>query len=602
MSENYSISIVIDENHGEKFYIRTREDIKKLMKMLSSKYKFNEELNKKLSEKINECFNEVKKKKYMLTLYEKEIVDNLYQNPLKKKEELNEKILDLKEREFEEEFKNYTFSPKISFKAKNFERQKDNKHIFAEHDSFAKYNKSKKAKDHVDLMRIMKKVEEMKECTQFISYDDVRRQHNENKKHKFKLKYPPNSLKIRKEYRFTLLPTKKIISSNKSLNETVRTNKTNKTNKTIRTIHQSNSKIITTRRKNSYADLFKLKQELSVNNSNLSILTDRSKLVTPQKKFESKKSMRFSSKNLNPIASQNDSYDKGNPITSRSSRMKSTKVIPTVSAIKNFNNIFNTPPDEGSFSNIMSSKNIKSNLNINFIDKNESEKENLKSKKTLKEIKQEKNRRKLNSIDKNMPKSFKEIIKKGNDQELKVKTKNKLYMKLECPFSPKINSLSEKICSNMPGREKNVITRLTSATTKTNVNRSSSSDEGSFFTPQSKTNKFRHVRSTDSTMSEKDVKAFTFKPRDYESNENEKVVKLRKKRKEQIADIYRELSKCSSIDECIENNMNIEPGIKQKIVNPVLMLIKDQHLECNFHNFYLLFNELDVLLNEKGKL
>lgn len=541
MDDTLCISLVIDDYQDERFKIHNIKDIEKICNFLVKKYHIELQFTKKLEKVIKEYVAKIRNKKYMLTIHEKELVERLYKKEILKKKEKNEKIEKIKENQKEEEIKSLSFSPRISVNPSSYNRKVNT--LSGDFDnSYEKYNKNKLIQENIEIQRIRRKNNEINQCKQFISFNEIRQK---TIKKPQKLKFPNNIL-VRETINDIFFKGEKIRHSIFGFS------------------NDFDSRLnLTDGKKFCYTG--------DINNSNFSFksITKANSYKTPHKKFrESGRLSRINFDNLFEIK-ENENVDSELKNVGDDLVIESNKEISKICKSENQK----TLTDNSTFS---------SRKSINFYDENNS--------------KVEKYKKRLKEIDHCMPKAFKTIIKNGKENQNKKEEKIKQIIKSECSFSPKINKKSEEMIKKKLKLNNPELDRQTFAP---RVNQTNSICLTLKYIP-TKSTKSGMIK-TVSTLSNLETKES--KKSNIKLNKNKKTnegsfleeceERLKNVQKEILFNIFEKLNLSKNpLDEIDSNKIDIEPEFKEKIIKPVLHAMINKNLEFNFHNFYLLSTEL----------
>ena len=399
MEDTVCISLVVDEYQDERFKIRRIKDVDRICAFLVEKYNIDNKVKERLNKEIKEYIAKIRKKKYMLTIREKELVKRLYERGIIRLKAHEEKIENIKELIKEEEFKTLSFSPRINAKASNYERRMNTLSVSDLNSVYDKYSKKKVIKENIEMQRIRKKNIEIDKCKQFISFKELKQ----------KAEIKPKGLRYEN-------------LSIQTLNEmTIKGDR----------LHQS--------LKHFYSDI-----DLKLNT------TDYKKYLHQNENNSST----FSFKSINrcqSVKNQNkhvrDSVRLSRITFDNLYEIKENEIVD--SELKNKDLI-----DENSsyeISNI--TKEHKTQSEVSTFDSRKATIEKV-SKRNDSKIKKYKNR--LKEIENSMPSAFKHIIYKGKMQQMKKEYKIKNYIHSEFSFSPRINKSKSK-------KDINVLNRLTFA-------------------------------------------------------------------------------------------------------------------------------------------
>ncbi len=281
----------------------------------------------------------------------------------------------------------------------------------------------------------------------------------------------------------------------------------------------------------------------------------------------------------------------------------------------------------------------KRNNKLNYYEKDKKNKENIQIQRILKfakemdeckqfksnnnsiknlKIEEEKisNNNKINNKGKNINKKIENSIRnllenENNRKKIKEEKNNKIYKK-ECPFIPKINDISKFICENNPNREKDFSNRLYEKKQIKIIK----SHSNSFFNLSKGNYKnnyynFKHSNSNFFGLKLKKAEEELNKIKESNNLNKEKIHNLSMKncqkylnnyRLKHFKDIYEKLEKCENYDECLKmEKYGIDLELKNKLVLPVLHILKARNMEFNFQNFYILCNELLNYLGQEKK-
>ena len=217
---------------------------------------------------------------------------------------------------------------------------------------------------------------------------------------------------------------------------------------------------------------------------------------------------------------------------------------------------------------------------------------------------------KLNKINKNFSQSS--IFQNDNIRK-KQEAKN---LEKEYTFIPKINEVSILMCNNNPKRNKDVSSRLYEKKqtrlikSKSISNFQTYSSYNNLYFPKGNKNNHNFKNSNPNFFGlklQKDEEELNKKrENDNYNREQIHIISMRNCQKylnnyklKNLKDIYEKLEKCENNEECLKmENCDIENELKNKLVYPVLNILKVRNMEFNFQNFYIVCNEL---LNYIGK-
>ena len=549
MKDSCCVSIIIDDEHRENFPIDKLDNIDKICGDLIVKYKINSDIKDKLCKKLKTYIITTHKNEKSLNTKAKEIINRLYNEEMIKAKNQNKQI---------EETKTICSSPKI----------------INEHNN-NNYSKNKKEIINTQISRILKYVNEVDQCKQFTINEYNSRHSSKNRTQKRKsikssLKFIDRDLQ-REAQNDLFIPNVKYQNSfNNELNLHLNNTELKKTNLDFTT-----SRIIPT--KDSYAEIYKNQILLNsmINNSTVSVRTR-----------PLSKSLTSRIKTINGTASKNKSNDNLYQIKEKESssiKGKDSKVI-TITTVTN-----ETLKREKEEKEKIKREQLKNDLKVN----------NDRIKKNIKEIND------------NMPDGFVKLFQEEKKTKLKKQKNKEKIEEKENYFTPTINQRSKEICLKNKNRNTNCVSRLFSQSKKETKKFERIGSSPSYNTIQNKTisspySTNKHFYSSQSIILDKQ------RIREKKSEEeliknceeyNKKRNNLRKNSLHQcekhlnhyklnnFKNIYEQLAQYN-IQEIDIDKVKIDNEIKEKLVCPVLHILKARNLEFNFQNFYILCNEL----------
>lgn len=549
MKDSCCVSIIIDDEHRENFPIDKLDNIDKICEDLIVKYKINSDIKDKLCKKLKTYIITTHKNEKSLNPKVKEIINRLYNDEKIKTKNKNKQI---------EETKTICSSPKILN-----EQIKNN------------YSKNKREIINTQISRILKYVNEVDQCKQFTINEYNSRRSSKNRTQKRKsikssLKFIDRDLQ-REAQNDLFIPNVKYQNSfNNELNLNLNNTELKKTNLDFTT-----SRIIPT--KDSYAEIYKNQILLNsmINNSTVSVRTR-----------PLSKSLTSRIKTINGTASKNKSNDNLYQIKeneSSSIKGKDSKVI----TITNVTNETQRREKE--------------------------EKEKIKREQLKKDLKSNKDRiqKKIKEINDNMPDGFVKLFQEEKKTKLKKEKNKEKIEEIENYFTPTINQRSKEICLKNKNRNSNCVSRLFSQSKKETKKFERIGSSPSYNTIQNKTisspyTTNKHFYSSKSIILDKQrIREKKIEEELIKNCEehNKKRNNLRKNSLHQcekhlnhyklnnFKNIYEQLAQYN-IQEIDIDKVKIDKEIKEKLVCPVLHILKARNLEFNFQNFYILCNEL----------
>lgn len=550
MKDSCCVSIIIDDEHRENFPIDQLDNIDKICDELIAKYKINYDIKEKLCKKLKTYIITTHKNEKSLNPKVKKIISRLYSNE-NNKTKCNDKQI--------EETKTLCSSPKIIS-----EQIKNN------------YSKNKKEIINTQISRILKYVNEIAQCKQFTINEYNSRCSSKNRTQKRKsskssLKFIDRDLQ-RETQNDLFIPNVKYQNSfNNELNLHLNNTELKKTNLDFTT-----SRVIPT--KDSYAEIYKNQILLNsmINNSTVSVRTR-----------PLSKSLTSRIKTINGTASKNKSND----------------------------NLYQIKENESSSMKVKDSKVITITNVTNDTQKREKEeKEMIKREKLKKDLKdngsKDRIQKKIKEINDNMPDGFMKLFQEEKKTKLKKQKNKEKIEEIENYFTPTINQKSKDICMKNKNRNSNCVSRLYSNKNKKEkkFERIGSSPSYSTKTISSPYNSNKNFYSSKSIILNNDKQRIREIKSEQElikncEEHNKKRNNLRKNSLHQcekhlnhyklnnFKNIYEQLAQYN-IQEIDIDKVKIDKEIKEKLVCPVLHILKARNLEFNFQNFYMLCNEL----------
>ena len=215
---------------------------------------------------------------------------------------------------------------------------------------------------------------------------------------------------------------------------------------------------------------------------------------------------------------------------------------------------------------------------------------------------------KLNKINKNFSQSS--IFHNDNIRKKIQEAKTFEIYEKECTFIPKINEVSILMCNNNPNRNKDFSsrlyekkqTRLIKSNSITNF-KTYSSYNNLYFNKGNKNNpNFKNSNPNFFGLKLQKEEEELNKKRENDNYNREQIhnISMRNCQKylndyklKNLKDIYEKIEKCENNEENLKmENYDIDNELKNKLVFPVLNILKARNMEFNFQNFYIVCNEL----------
>ena len=215
---------------------------------------------------------------------------------------------------------------------------------------------------------------------------------------------------------------------------------------------------------------------------------------------------------------------------------------------------------------------------------------------------------KIDKIQNNISQSITNIFQNNNIRKKIQDEKNLEIYEKECTFTPKINEVSILMCNNNPNRNKDVSSRLYEKK-QTRLIKSNSINNFKTFSSYnnlyfSKGNKNNYKNSNPNFFGlklQKDEEELN-KKREDDNYNREQIHNISMKncqkylnnyKLKNLKDIYEKLEKCRGYEEYLKmENYGIDIELKNKLVFPVLNILKVRNMDFNFQNFYIVCNEL----------
>ena len=215
---------------------------------------------------------------------------------------------------------------------------------------------------------------------------------------------------------------------------------------------------------------------------------------------------------------------------------------------------------------------------------------------------------KIDKIKNNISQSITNIFQNNNIRKKIQDEKNLEIYEKECTFTPKINEVSILMCNNNPNRNKDVSSRLYEKK-QTRLIKSNSINNFKTFSSYnnlyfSKGNKNNYKNSNPNFFGlklQKDEEELN-KKREDDNYNREQIHNISMKncqkylnnyKLKNLKDIYEKLEKCKGYEEYLKmENYGIDIELKNKLVFPVLNILKVRNMDFNFQNFYIVCNEL----------